>query len=168
MPVGTIDPNEYQRFELKSLPPDGFIMLRPLPYGMKLTRRDKAAKLVMRSEAPQRGARGRMSGAGDGMNEVKSELETANEWSTLFDFRYCIGDHNITDVNGEKLDFSNAMTLKTLHPRLGSEIEELIYALNEDEDEESLQDFLKRRDASSSEEMMQAKSALDSPEDHVS
>ncbi len=147
MPVATVNPNEYQRFDLKTAPPDGYVMLRPLPYGMKLTRRDKAAKMVMHSQAPQRG-RGRMAVS---EASVKTELETANEWATHYDFAYCIGEHNLTDANGQLLDFASTMTLKLLDPRVGSEIEELLFALNEEEDAETLEDFLKRRDESSSE-----------------
>jgi hypothetical protein len=109
--------------------------LRPLPYGQKLSRRDKATKMSM--EAP----------VGRGRNEEatqKFELETLSEWSNAFDFDYCIGEHNLQAPDGELLNFHNPMTLKLLDPRVGSEIERLINSLNEDEEEEALEDFLKR------------------------
>jgi hypothetical protein len=116
-------------------------MLRPLPYGMKLTRRDKASKMKMQTEQ----GRGRKA-----TSEI--ELETLNEWAIAHDFAYCVGEHNLTDKNGTILDFTNPMTLKTLNPKVGSEIEKYLDKLNEDEDDETLEDFIKRQDGSSSAE----------------
>jgi|SRR5580765_337043 len=148
MPDVTVDTGSYQRYDLKSAPPDGFVMLRPLPYGMKLTRRDKASKMKMQTEQ----GRGRKT-----TSEI--ELETLNEWAVAHDFAYCIGEHNLTDKNDALLDFTNPMTLKTLNPKVGSEIEKYIDELNEDEDEESLEDFLKRRDGLSGEEVISSNTA---------
>lgn len=142
MPDVTVDSGSYERYELKSAPPDGYVMLRPLPYGMKLTRRDKASKMKMQTEQ----GKGRRS-----TSEI--ELETLNEWAVAHDFAYCVGEHNLTDKNGTLLDFTNAMTLKALNPKVGSEIEKYIDELNEEEDEETLEDFLKRRDGSPGEEV---------------
>src|SRR5438067_1609394 len=107
MPNVTIDPGEFERKDLKSAPPDGYVMLRPLPYGMKLTRRDKASKMQMRAQAD---GRGRVSN-----QEQIIEFETLNEWATIYDFAYCIGEHNLTDKNGQNLDFSQPMTFKMLN-----------------------------------------------------
>lgn len=141
MPDATVDSSQYERHDLKSAPPDGYVMLRPLPYGMKLTRRDKASRMKMQTEQ----GRGRRSGG-------EIELETLNEWAIAHDFAYCIGEHNLTDKNGTNLDFTNPLTLKMLNPKVGSEIEKYLDRLNEDEDDETLEDFLKRSDGSSSEE----------------
>ncbi len=142
MPDVTVDSGQFARYDLKSAPPDGFVMLRPLPYGMKLTRRDKASKMKMQTDQ----TRGRRNAS----SEI--ELETLNEWAIAHDFAYCIGEHNLTDKNGVILDFAHPMTLKTLNPKVGSEIEKYIDELNEDEDEELLEDFRKLHDGSSSEE----------------
>jgi hypothetical protein len=141
MPDVTVDPGQYTRHDLTSAPPDGYVMLRPLPYGMKLTRRDKASKMKMQTEQ----GRGRKA-----TSEI--ELETLNEWAIAHDFAYCVGEHNLTDKNGTILDFTNPMTLKTLNPKVGSEIEKYLDKLNEDEDDETLEDFIKRQDGSSSAE----------------
>lgn len=141
MPIGTVDPNKYDRFDLKTLP-DGYVMLRPLPFGMKLERRDKATKMSMEAAA----------GRGSDSTQ-KFELETLSKWSRAYDFKHCIGEHNITDVNDVQLDFGNPMTLQLLNPKLGSELESLIDKLNEDESEESLEDFTKRLTLSSPEEV---------------
>lgn len=134
MPDVTIDPGEYEHFDLKTAPPDGFVELRPLPYGMKLTRRSKATRMMMRMPNAPKGKK----------VDQEFELESMDEMVTAHDFAYCIGDHNLTDKNGQKLDFASPMTFKTLNPKVGSEIERLIGELNEDEDEETLEDFMRR------------------------
>jgi hypothetical protein len=147
MPKVTIDPTQYEKYELKSAPPDGYVMLRPLPYGMKLSRRSKATKMMMRSDpAPNSKLAKDQSGV--------FELETMDEWSTAFDFQYCIGEHNLEGGDGELLNFnksidSTIMVIKLLDPKVGAEIERAIDALNNDEDEESLEDFLARQGTSS-------------------
>lgn len=143
MPVATIDPSVYERYDLKTLKADpnkagdedGYVMLRPLPFGMKLERRDKATKMSMEAQT------GRSRGEDQ---PQKFELETLSKWSRAYDFKHCIGEHNLTDVNGNKLDFGNPLTLGLLAPKVGSELESLVDALNEDESEESLEDFIER------------------------
>ena len=158
MPVAVIDPNKSERFELRTAPgdpnatdvldQDGFVVLRALPYGMKLTRRDKATRMMMKSQPTQ----GNKRGSAKQTPESTIELESMNEWAVAFDFSNCILDHNLTDLNRNKLDFSNAMAIKTLDPKVGSEIEKLINSLNEDEDELMLDDFPPASNTSSEEE----------------
>jgi hypothetical protein len=153
MPVVTVDPNNFVRKELKFAPADpnvpgdepGYIMVRPLPYGMKKERQDKATKMAMEVEA------GKRKKGEDAVQ--KFDLETMNAWAVQFDFAYCIGDHNLLDSAGNKLDFTNPMTMKLLDPKVGSEIEAIINELNEDIDEESLEDFIKRSTSSQAEEV---------------
>lgn len=144
MPIVTTDPNDYTRYDLKSAPPDGFVMLRPLPYGMKLTRRDKASKMMMKAGTPK-GGRGAVT-------EQTIELETLSEWATQFDFSYCIGEHNLQKADESLINFANPLEFKLLNPRVGSEIERYINELNEEEDEETLEDFLRRSNSSSVDE----------------
>lgn len=149
MPKVTVDPAKYERFELKSAPADpndpndedGFVMLRPLPYGLKLARRSKATRMMMRSQAAPN------SKLQKDQDQV-FELESHDEVAAHFDFAYCVGDHNLTDNNGQKLNFTSPMTLKSLDPKVGSEIEKLIDDMNNSEDEESLEDFLARSTSS--------------------
>lgn len=142
MPNATVDPTHFEREELKSLE-GAFIMVRPLPFGLKLKRRDRATKMYM--EAPANRGRSKQQ-LEDDVNRF--ELEQMNEWATLHDFAYCIGDHNLEDINGAKLDMSSPMTLQILNPRVGSEIEAILSKLNEDESEEELEDFIKQHTAS--------------------
>jgi hypothetical protein len=152
MPIATIDPNSTERFYLKSLPPEdgdnpdsgGWVDLRPLPYGMKLTQRDKSIRQTMEMKAPKRGQKPD--------DTIRTEMETASEWSNLFEMSYCIVDHNLTDAQGVKLDFTNRLVFKALNPKVGSEIEQLLFDLNREEGEETLEDFLSRSSTSSGDE----------------
>lgn len=137
MPVA-VATQEYERRELKSLPdPDdpGYIMVRPLPYGSKLERREKAMRMSMESQPvnrKQRRGKEAPTGEADKMN-----VEFASRTTAEIDFAYCIGDHNLTDNEGRKLDLSNPRTLDFLDPKVGSEIENILSEINGDDlDEE--------------------------------
>lgn len=153
MPVVTVDPNEYERKELESAPADpnvegdeqGYIMVRPLPYGMRLTMRDKAFKQRMMQQLPQRGKQPEQ------LKEIPVELLSDNEWAAQFEMSYCIGDHNLQDRKGQVLDFTKPFALKLLNPKVGAEIERILLDINAEEGEETLEDFLKQRSTSSAE-----------------
>lgn len=155
MPVVTVDPDAYERFELSTAPADpdnpndeaGYVYLRPLPYGMKLSRRSNATKMSMRAQPAQNRKQAQSQ-------EQVFEVATMDEWAVAFDFAYCIGEHNLTDAKGNKIDFQQHthMKIKMLNPKVGTEIETLIDNLNNGEDEESFEDFLRRQNTSSSEE----------------
>lgn len=160
-PVVTVDPNDFERFLLKSAlkdphdpnDEDGYVYLRPLPYGMKITRSDRALRMSMRQTGPQDHKK---------KNEGSTiDLETAREWTTQYDFGYCIGDHNLTDKNKVKIDFKSPMAVKLLNPRVGTEIEMLIDKLNEDEDTDA--EDLVRRAISSSDDHNTQKMDLSTP-----
>jgi len=146
MPVVTVDPSEWERVDLASAPPDGYVMVRPLPYGMRLTMRDKAFRQRMMQEIPRKGQ------ARKQRDEIPVEFISDNEWATHFELSYCIGDHNLTDANGTKLDFTSPMALKQLNPKVGAELEKIMLDLNADEDDETIEDFLKRQSNSSSDQ----------------
>jgi hypothetical protein len=124
MPRATVN-QEATRVDLKSLP-GGFVMLKQLPFGQMLSRRDRAARYLQ--EINPRAARDDIS---------KIQIDILNEASRIYDFKHCIIDHNLEDEHGNKLDFGNAMTLQVLDPKIGAEIETEIDKLNrEDFDEE--------------------------------
>lgn len=138
MPNVTVSSEAGEKVELKTAP-GAFVRLRPLPFGKKLERRDKATRMSMEQETAQ----GRFY------------IEALNRWSRQFDFEYCIVEHNLEDANGTVLDFSNPMTLDILLPKVGSEIEALIDELNEEEDDETLEDFTSRHTTSLAPEEIQ-------------
>ena len=116
MPRATIK-TEAQRIELKSLE-GGWVEIRQLPYYDMLVRRDRGGKLFFDAE-----------------QEGRVEIATLQAWARQYEFEHCIQDHNLEDENGNKLDFSNELTLKTLDPRVGQEIEDAIDKLHNTEDD---------------------------------
>jgi len=131
MPVGTRK-QETVRRELRTCPPDGYVVLRQLSFDEMLERRDGATKVLM-----ERGVGGRNA-------DAKMAVQIANKWSNYFSFPRCIVEHNITDENGNLLDFSTKsieFTFRALDPKLGTEIENLIDELNQEEEEP--EDFTK-------------------------
>jgi hypothetical protein len=131
MPVGTVT-QEPVRFELKSLPPDGFVLLRQLPYWDVLERRDQGSRAVMESSKRKKGQ--------SQEDTQKMVIETLQVWERHYTFKNCIVDHNITDDNGVLLDFNKANTLRMLNPKVGVEIERHIDGLNSEDDAEE-EDF---------------------------
>lgn len=123
MPVGTRK-TETVRRELKSCPPDGFVVLRQLSYDEMLERRDGGVKILM-EQSPGRNV------------DSKTSMQIANRWSNQFTFPRCIVEHNITDDNNVPLDFRQTeMVFKMLDPKLGAEIEKYIDELNQEDESE--------------------------------
>lgn len=139
MPVVTINPEQFERFELKSAE-GAYICLRPLPYGMKLARRSKAVRTMMRSK-PVQSRKEALE------QDQVFELSTEDEWAAAHDFAYCIGEHNLESAPGQLINFqeNTLFVIKMLDPRVGTEIEQLIDKLNNADDEEDFEDFLKRQ-----------------------
>lgn len=130
MPVGTVTQEPIRR-NLKSLPPDGFVLLRQLPYWDVLERRDQGSRAVMESSKRKPGQTQE--------DTQKMVIETLQVWERHYTFKNCIVDHNITDENGVALDFNKANTLRMLNPKVGVEIERYIDEINsEDESDEEV------------------------------
>lgn len=120
MPDGTVSQETYRR-ELKTLPPDGFVELKMLPYHDMLVRRDKGS--IMAMEQMEQGKR-------KGDSTPKLTIESLQTWERAYMFKNCIVDHNITDKQGNLLDFRYEMALHILRPDIGMEIERLIDEIN--------------------------------------
>jgi hypothetical protein len=123
---------EGERFDLRSAPPDGFVVLKRLSYGQKMFRRSLLSKAKMETG----GGGSRRDRRDKAKQSFTAELELMNEKVTLFEFAHCIVDHNLQDVNGEKLDFRIPEHVKVLDGRVGEEIDELISDLNNFEEED--------------------------------
>lgn len=121
MPRATVS-SETVRRELKSCPPDGYVVLRQLSYDEMLERRDGGSKYIMEQ----------MGGSNAGMDN-KIAVEMANKWSNHYSFPRCIVEHNLLDDDDNLIDFSKpAEAFKKLNPRVGMEIERLIDNLNQE------------------------------------
>jgi hypothetical protein len=116
MPRATVD-SAGVRHDLKSCP-GGFVLLRQLPFGMMLKRRDLAAKYMQEF-------------TGTSVTDVNTiTINILNEKSRQFDFANMILDHNLEDDLGNNLDFTNPMTLDLLDPKIAAEIETEMDKLN--------------------------------------
>lgn len=111
MPQATIAKTE-ERFDLKTCPPDGYVVVRRMTYGESLQRRDDMLRMH----------------AGTGQDGF--QVEMMNKKTALQDFGNLIVDHNLTDENGRPLNFKSAQHVLALDPRIGEEIGSYIDKLN--------------------------------------
>lgn len=125
MPKATVSDNVVHK-DLESCP-EGFVDLRRLPFGGMLKRRDMASKMSM--------------AAGQEENSEELRFEFMQEVTRAFEFKHCIVDHNLEDIDGRKLDFNNPADIFKLDPRIGQEIETYIDELNQELTEEQEADF---------------------------
>lgn len=121
MPRATANINETEKRELKSCPPDGFIVVRRLTYGEKLERRAMTSHMKVE--------------AGKG-KDFAGEMQLVNERATLFDFQKCIMEHNLEDEDGKLLNLGSAIDIRRLDPRIGEEIDTILGELNNFEEDE--------------------------------
>lgn len=121
MPRATVNLDETIRKDLKTCPPDGFVVLKRLSYGEKLHRRQMVSK---------------MSIQGSKKKDFSGEMQLINELATQYDFKTCIIDHNLEDEVGQKLNFQQVQDIRRLDPKVGEEIDKYINELNNFEDEE--------------------------------
>lgn len=141
MPKATVDMTP-QAIDLKTVE-GGTVTVKPLSYGQKKVRADMATRMYAETEA----------GSGN-MRDNRMYLDTLNRATTLYDFKNCIVDHNLTDDNDRPLNFSLDATLDILDPRVGTEIENILAELNGDDEE--LKDFIASRSESQGINLTQA------------
>jgi len=113
MPRATVSV-EGERFDLKTCP-GGYVVIKRLPFGQFLDRRDMSMGMNMTGDRQQ----------------VITELRLANRKTTTYEFGRCITEHNLTDDNDQPLDFKRSDILDKLDPRIGNEIADLIDALHQ-------------------------------------
>lgn len=133
MPKATVDMTP-QIMDLKSVE-GGTVTVKPLSYGQKKVRADMATRMYAETDQD--------SGQ---MRDGRMYLDTLNRATTLYDFKNCIVDHNLTDDNDRPLNFSMDATLDILDPRVGTEIENILAKINGDDDD--LKDFIASRSES--------------------
>jgi hypothetical protein len=122
--VNATVPTDAERFELRSVE-GAWVMLKPLPYGELLERRDKASRMSMEAGT---GNRRKKQDVG------RLDIDMMQQQTRIYEFQKCVVDHNLGDDKGNKLNFTNSSTLNLLDPKVGQEIETLIDQLNELED----------------------------------
>lgn len=115
MPVAVIT-EQSKTFDLKSCPPDGYVTIRRMTYGQKLTRTEMTSKLRI---AMQKGTK-----------DVQGEIDMMQRQVALWEFANLIADHNLTDTMNRKLDFANPADVQSLMGQVGEEISTYIDELN--------------------------------------
>lgn len=118
MPVATVS-LELEELHLKSLP-EGVVKLRRMTYGQKLQRQQTTTKMSMLMKK--------------GQKDVTGQLETLQTQAALYDFKTCVIEHNLTNAQGEPLNFASPQDMSILDPRVGDEIAIAIDKLNNFED----------------------------------
>jgi hypothetical protein len=126
MPRATISTETFRR-ELKTCP-GGFVELRQLSWAEMMKRRDIASRMYADVSTKTGPA---------SQETIRQYMEVVNVAIMEFEFKNCIVDHNLENDDGVLLDFSNAMSLQILNPKIGSEIDRYIEELNQ-EDESSV------------------------------
>jgi len=125
MPIATVSPDDEPiKKELKSCPPDGFVTLKRLSHGQKMHRRSLSGKLSMK--------------AAKGKRDVETTIDAFNTATEVYDFATCIVDHNLTDHQGRKLDFTNIQDVQRLKGPIGEEISTYMDEINNFEADEAV------------------------------
>ena len=127
MPRATVSTDTVRK-ELRTCP-GGFVELRQLSYAEMMTRRDIASRMYADVSTDQANMKAQ--------DTIRQYMEVVNVAIMEFEFKNCIVDHNLEDDQGNKLDFANPMALRILNPKIGSEIDRYIEAMNQ-EDEQSI------------------------------
>jgi hypothetical protein len=122
MPRATIS-TETIRKELKTCP-GGFVELRQLSWAEMMKRRDIASRMYADVKTSQTSVQ----------DTIRQYMEVVNVAIMEFEFKNCIVDHNLEDDEGNRLDFSNPMSLSILNPKIGSEIDRYIEELNQEDE----------------------------------
>lgn len=116
MAVATIV-NTSERFDLKSAPPDGFVVVRRMSYGEKLKRQGMMTKF-------------RMEMGRNKSDTTNMDVDLDQEKVTIWEFQNLIVEHNLTDENLTPLNFKNVADIVRLGPVVGEEIQTYIDKLN--------------------------------------
>lgn len=121
-----------QRYDLKSAPPDGFIVVKKFSYGEKLKIRSLTARIhIAAREMAQRREESRKTGKDDiGFEEIEMSFDM--EVVKAFEFKRGIVEHNLTKKDGTPFNFSNRADFLRLDEKIGEEIEEHIEDFNPD------------------------------------
>lgn len=127
MPVAVVVDDTSDKIELKTLPPDGYVVVRRMSYGESLAREAKATKLLV--------------AGGDRKNSKdapQAEVDIQTEALALWDFANLVVEHNCQDKDGRVLNFKNIADVKKLSGSVGREIGKIIDDYNDVEESEDV------------------------------
>lgn len=124
MPVATVT-SSTDRKELKSCPPDGFVVIRRMTYGESLKRKEMMASIAMQMDGKK----------GEG---AKMQMDLLQEKTALWEFANLVVDHNLTDEKERKLNFKDPKDVMMIRGQVGDEIQMYINELNSFEDDDEV------------------------------
>lgn len=119
MPVAVVIDNTSDKIPLKTLPPDGYVVVRRMSYGESLAREGKATKLLVAGSDNR-----------DSKSTPQAEVDIQIEVLALWDFANLIVEHNCEDRDGRLLNFRNIDDVKKLSGAVGREIGQIIDDFN--------------------------------------
>lgn len=111
--------------ELKSCPPDGYVVIRRMTYGESLKRKEIMASIAMQMNGKK----------GEG---ATMQMDLLQEKTALWEFANLIIDHNLTDAKDRKLNFKDANDVKSIRGQVGDEIQLYINEINSFEEDEDV------------------------------
>lgn len=124
MPIATVT-DESVKKELKSCPPDGFVVIRRMTFGESLKRREMMASIAMQMDGKK----------GEGN---KMQMDILQEKTALWEFANLVLDHNLTDAQERRLNFKLPADIMKIRGQVGDEIQQYINELNSFEDNEEI------------------------------
>lgn len=113
------------RFDLKSAPPDGYVVIRRMTWGEKLKRQGMMTNF-------------RMDVGGNKKDDMSMDVNLFQEKVTLWEFANLIVEHNLTDDKMQQLNFKNAADVARLGPLVGEEIQKRIDEINAFEEDDDV------------------------------
>lgn len=128
MPVAVITDDISEKIPLKSLPPDGYVVVRRMSYGESLAREAKATKLLVAGS----------EGKGSNKTAPQAEVDIQTEALALWDFANLVVEHNCEDKDGRTLNFKNVADVKKLNGAVGREIGKIIDEYNDVEETDEI------------------------------
>lgn len=135
MPKASVDLSTVKK-NLKTAPPDGFVVLRRLSFGQKLERQEMATRQVIRGEEGNRAQRR----GNQAPNNMEVDIKMLQRVVTEYEFKHCVVDHNLTIDDTQKFNFEDPTTIDRLDPRIGDEISQYIGQMNNfDEEDEDVE-----------------------------
>jgi hypothetical protein len=126
MPVAVVVENISDKITLKTLPPDGYVVVRRMTYGETLARESKATKILV--EGSDKNSK----------TGPQAEVDIQTEALAYWDFANLVVEHNCQDIDGRVLNFKNIADVTKLSGVVGREIGQIIDAYNDVEETEEV------------------------------
>lgn len=111
--------------ELKSCPPDGYVVIRRMDFGESLKRKEIMASIAMQMD-------------GKKAEGTKMQMDILQEKTALWEFANLIVDHNLTDEANRKLNLGDPKDVRRIRGQVGDEIQMYINELNSFEEDETV------------------------------